>query len=37
MLEQDMASIIKFVLENAENPAPYYWNVPENFMVPAAA
>lgn len=36
MLEQDMASIIKFVLENAGNPAPYYWNVPENFMIPAA-
>ncbi len=36
MLEQEMASIIKFVLEKAGGPAPYYWNVPQNFSVPAA-
>lgn len=36
MLEQEMASIIKFVLDNAGGPAPYYWNVPEHFSVPAA-
>nr|DAG87051.1 MAG TPA: hypothetical protein [Caudoviricetes sp.] len=31
-----MASIIKFVLDKAGGPAPYYWNVPQNFSVPAA-
>ena len=35
MLEQETASIIKFVTENAGNPYPYYWNVPQNFMIPA--
>ena len=35
MLEQETASIIKFVTETAENPYPYYWNVPQNFMIPA--
>lgn len=36
MIEQEMASIIKFVLDNAGGPAPYYWNVPRHFTVPAA-
>ena len=36
MIEQDMASIIKFVLTRAGDPAPYYWNVPQHFQVPAA-
>ena len=36
MLEQEMASIIKFVLDNAQGPSPYYWNVPQHFCVPAA-
>lgn len=36
MLEQEMASIIKFVLDKAGGPSPYYWNVPQNFSVPAA-
>ena len=36
MLEQEMASIIRFVLDKAGSPAPYYWNVPESFSVPAA-
>lgn len=36
MLEQEMASIIKFVLDRAGGPSPYYWNVPQNFTVPAA-
>ena len=31
-----MASIIKFVLDRAGGPAPYYWNVPQHFTVPAA-
>lgn len=35
MLEQETASIMKFIIENAENPYPYYWNVPQNFMIPA--
>ncbi len=35
MLEQETASIIKFVTKTAENPYPYYWNVPQNFMIPA--
>lgn len=36
MIEQEMASIIKFVLDNAGGPAPYYWNVPASYVVPAA-
>lgn len=35
MIEQEMASIIKFVLESANNPAPFYWKVPKHFEVPA--
>lgn len=35
MLEQEIASAIKFILESAGNPAPYYWNVPQDFAVPA--
>ena len=35
MLEQEIASIIKFTLDRAGNPSPYYWNVQENFCVPA--
>lgn len=35
MLEQEIASIIKFVLDRTGNPSPYYWNVPEDFSVPA--
>ena len=35
VLEQEMASIIKFVLNRAGNPAPYYWEVPTNFIVPS--
>lgn len=36
MLEQEIASLIKHVLANAGNPAPYYDEVPEGFIVPAA-
>lgn len=36
MLEQELASIIKYVLDKTGNPAPYYWKVPQNFSVPAA-
>lgn len=35
MLEQDIASLIKFILDGAGNPSPYYWNAPESFSVPA--
>lgn len=35
-LEQEIASIMKFVLDRAEKPAPYYWEVPAHFVVPAA-
>lgn len=31
-----MASVIMFVLNRAGNPAPYYWNAPQNFQTPAA-
>lgn len=36
MIEQEMASIIRYVLDNAGGPAPYYWNVPQHFSIPAA-
>jgi hypothetical protein len=35
MLEQEIASAIKFILESADNPAPYYYEVPQDFLVPA--
>jgi len=35
MLEQEIASIIKYTLEKAGNPSPYYDEVPEGFLVPA--
>lgn len=35
-MEQEIASIIKFVLDSAGNPTPYYYNIPQNFQVPAA-
>lgn len=34
-LEQEVASIVKFILDRAGGPAPYYWNVPSNFVIPA--
>lgn len=36
MLEQELASIIKFTLNAAGNPSPYYKSVPEDFVVPSA-
>lgn len=36
LLEQELASIIKYALESSGNPAPYYYEVPEGFAVPAA-
>lgn len=35
MLEYEIASIIKFTLDSAGNPAPYYNEVKENFIVPS--
>ena len=34
-LEQEIASIMRFALALAGNPQPYYYNVPEDFHVPA--
>lgn len=36
MLEQEVASIMKFVLTKSNNPTPYYNEVPEGFLVPSA-
>lgn len=35
MIEQEIASIIRFVLEACGNPTPYYHNIPESFVVPS--
>lgn len=35
MIEQEMASIARFILDRCGETAPYYWNVPESFIVPA--
>lgn len=35
MLEQEIASIMNYVLINANTATPYYDEVPEDFMVPA--
>lgn len=35
MLEQELASIMKFTLDRADNPSPYYYEVPQHFSVPA--
>ena len=35
MLEQEVASIIKFTLDNAGNPAPYYGEIKKDFVVPS--
>lgn len=35
MLEKEVASIIKFILDSAGNPTPYYHNMPESFAVPS--
>lgn len=36
MLEQEIASIIKFILDSSGNPTPYYYNIPQSFQMPAA-
>lgn len=35
MLEQEIASIMKYTLEKAGNPTPYYDQVPESFFIPS--
>ncbi len=35
LLEQEKASIMTFALKNADNPTPYYYDVPEDFKYPA--
>lgn len=35
-LEQEIASIIRFMLDNSGNPSPYYYRIPQSFAVPAA-
>ena len=35
LLEQEIASIMAFALHYADNPSPYYYDVPENFKYPA--
>ena len=35
MLEQEIASIMRFALQYAENPKPYYYDVQEGFEFPA--
>ncbi len=35
LLEQEIASIMAFALQYADNPSPYYYDVPENFRYPA--
>ncbi len=35
LLEQELASIIKYTLDNSGVSAPYYYSVPEGFIVPA--
>lgn len=35
MLEQELASIMKFTLDRADNPSPCYYEVPRHFSVPA--
>ncbi|MDR1408852.1 MAG: hypothetical protein LBJ12_00980 [Oscillospiraceae bacterium] len=35
MWEQETASITKFIMDAAGNPNPYYYKVPQSFLVPA--
>lgn len=35
LLEQEIASVIRFILDAAGNPNPYYHSVPESFVTPA--
>lgn len=35
MLEQEIASAIRFIIDSAGGPTPYYHNVPQGFLVPS--
>lgn len=35
MLEQEIASAIRFILDSTGRPTPYYYSVPQGFLVPA--
>lgn len=35
MIDQQTASIIKYILDASGNPFPYYHKVPQNFKIPA--
>lgn len=35
MLEKEVASIVRFVLDSTEDLMPYYHNIPESFAVPS--
>lgn len=35
MLEQEIASAIRFIIDSTGNPTPYYHNIPQDFLVPA--
>lgn len=35
LIEQETASIIRYILDNADGLTPYYENIPEDFMVPS--
>lgn len=34
-LEQEIASVIRFILDSAPGITPYYWDIPEGFVVPS--
>ena len=34
-LEQEIASVIRFVLDSVPGITPYYWSIPEGFIVPS--
>lgn len=35
MLDQEIASAMRYIIDAADNPHPYYWNIPQEFIVPA--
>jgi hypothetical protein len=35
MLEHEISSVMKFVLERSDNPHPYYWSMPQDFIIPS--
>ena len=34
-LEQEIASVIRFILDSVPGITPYYWDIPEGFVVPS--